>query len=371
VSLSIILRAATVALAAVVAVGGGSVVAVEPPVVLLTGFEPFGPDRPDNPSWEGIKALDGLDWRGCKLVARRIPVVWDEPMKRLEALADELKPVAVFAFGQGLPGSFTIEALARNRRAPYPDNDGRAPAAPTVTVDGPDELRATADVDRLVRALVARGHVVRRSEDAGRYLCEETLYSLETLKKAGKLRGTVVFSHVPPLGGRVGGRPVDAAAVEKYVRDLLDAWGGPEKTVSIEPTAFQQAPSEQAREREARASVERYFKVWSDQDMRAYDDCFMADAVIQHVDARGRLSSLPRGRFVAGQRDAHRRSPEPMVEVPESIDIRFEGRIARAVVHWKLTAGARVEKGYDHFTLMLDRDRWRIVNLLFYSTDED
>jgi pyrrolidone-carboxylate peptidase/ketosteroid isomerase-like protein len=370
-SLSILLRAASAALIVALAVGGRSAVAGEPPVILLTGFEPFGPDRPDNPSWEGIKDLDGREWRGCKLVARRIPVVWGEPLKRLEALADELKPVAVFSFGQGTPGSYTVEAVARNRRAPFPDNAGLAPGSPTVTADGPEEFHATADVDRLVRALAAKGHVVRRSEDAGRYLCEETLYSLETLKKAGRLRGTVVLSHVPPLGAKVGGRAVDASGVQEYVLDLLDAWGGPEKTVDVEPTAYQAAPPASAREKDARALVERYFQVWSNRDMDAYDDCFMADAVIQHVDASGRLTSIPRGKFVAGQRDAHRRSPEPMVEVPESIEIRFEQKIARAVVYWKLTAGDRVETGYDHFTLMLDRGRWRIANLLFYSTDAE
>lgn len=373
-SLPFLLRAASTALLVALAVGGRSAVAAEPPVILLTGFEPFGPDRSANPSWEGIKGLDGREWRGCKIVARQLPVVWGEPLKRLETLAAELEPVAVFSFGQGMPGSYTIEAVAHNHRAPIQDNDGRTPGAPTVTADGPDVLRSTSDVDRLVRTVAAKGHTVRRSENAGRYLCEETLYSLETLKKGDKLRGTVVFSHVPPLGGEVDGRAVDAAAVQRYVLDLLDAWGGPErkeKKVTVEPTAYQQAQTVSAREKEVRALVERYFKVWSDRDMDAYDDCFMADAVIQHVDARGQLVSIPRGKFVAGQRDAHRRSPDPMVEVPESIEIRFEQRIARAVVYWKLTAGARVEKGYDHFTLMLDRGRWRIVNLLFYSTDAE
>ena len=35
--------------------------------------------------------------------------------------------------------------------------------------------------------------------------------------------------------------------------------------------------------------------------------------------------------------------------------------------HWKLTAGKRVEYGYDHFTLMKQDGQWRIVNLVFYG----
>ena len=31
------------------------------PVILLTGFEPFGEKKPPNPSWEAIKTLDGQE----------------------------------------------------------------------------------------------------------------------------------------------------------------------------------------------------------------------------------------------------------------------------------------------------------------------
>src|ERR1051325_1201190 len=46
------------------------------PVILLTGFEPFGKDRPANPSWEGIKELDGQTWNGYRLVCKQLPVIW-------------------------------------------------------------------------------------------------------------------------------------------------------------------------------------------------------------------------------------------------------------------------------------------------------
>ncbi|MGV2333342.1 MAG UNVERIFIED_CONTAM: hypothetical protein LVR18_04175 [Planctomycetaceae bacterium] len=46
------------------------------PVILLTGFEPFGEERPPNPSWEGIAKLNGTDWEGFRLAAVQLPVVW-------------------------------------------------------------------------------------------------------------------------------------------------------------------------------------------------------------------------------------------------------------------------------------------------------
>ena len=89
-----------------------------PPVILLTGFEPFGPNKPPNPSWEGIKKLDGRTWRGHKLVARQFKVIWGEPLAQLNKLIDELHPVAVFSFGQG--GGYALEHVPETPAAPSP-----------------------------------------------------------------------------------------------------------------------------------------------------------------------------------------------------------------------------------------------------------
>lgn len=347
------------------------------PVILLTGFEPFGEAKPPNPSWEGIKNLDGTEWNGYRLVARQIPVVWGAPLERLPSWVAQYKPAAVFAFGQGLPGAFTIETQARNRRAPYPDNLGETPKTPDIVDGGPESLAATIDAPKLVKALAAKGHAIKASTDAGRYLCEETLYGLEYLKANHKIDGPVLFCHVPPLGSKIRDQVVDAAQVEKFAKDLLMAWNETgQETPKPEAKADADAqpapaPAATAREREVKAFVEHYFKVWSDQDMDAYDDCFMTDASIQYIDHRGQLFTTPRQRFVASQREIHRRSTVRSVEVPETIEIRFEQQFARAVVYWKLTAGPRVQKGYDHFTLKRDGGRWRIVNLLFYSTSDN
>src|SRR5688572_15898520 len=93
----------------------------ELPVILLAGFEPFGPQKPPNPSWEGVKQLDGREWRGHKLVARQIKVVWGAPLKQLQQLIAEHRPAAIFAFGQG--AGYALETRARNARGPIPDNN--------------------------------------------------------------------------------------------------------------------------------------------------------------------------------------------------------------------------------------------------------
>ena len=85
------------------------------PVILLTGFEPFGKHRLPNASWQGIKGLDGQKRNGYRIVAREMPVVWGAPMECLPRWIDEYKPVAIFSFGMGMPGAFAVETVGHNR----------------------------------------------------------------------------------------------------------------------------------------------------------------------------------------------------------------------------------------------------------------
>jgi len=193
------------------------------PVILLTGFEPFGPGRPPNPAWEGIKRLDGQAWKGYRLVCRQMKVVWAAPLVQLQEWICQCHPVAVFSFGQGMAGAFSLESRASNHREMLPDNDNHLPPQPAIVTGGPATLSASSDCAGLARLLRAQGYAVRVSTCAGGYLCEEALYSLEFLQARDKLH-SVLFCHVPPLGSRVDGRPVSGQLVQQFVRDLLQAW---------------------------------------------------------------------------------------------------------------------------------------------------
>lgn len=363
-----LLTAATMMLAASIAFGVVRVVTVPAdafadtgrkplPVILLTGYEPFGKKKPANPSWEGIKNLDDREWNGHRLVAKQVKVVWGEPRTQLTQWVDEYKPAAILAFGQGSTQGFGLEVRARNVRGQFRDNHNRTPQEPAIVAGGPDQFLGTLRFEPYARSLLAKGYPVRVSSDAGRYLCEEMLYTLEHLKSQDRLDGTVLFCHVPPLGKMADGTWVTSEYVQRFVEDLLATWYAVDATPPVD-----------SRTADVKAMVERYFRVWSEQDMKAYDDCFLPDASIQFIDAAGDMSSTPRDQFVDSQRRYHRTSPLRTIEVPTAIDIKFEGPLARAVVAWKLTAGARTETGYDHFTLMNQNGHWRIVNLVFYAT---
>jgi hypothetical protein len=260
--------------------------------------------------------------------------------------------------------------LARNRRAAISDNLGQLPPLPSIVAEGPDEYRATIDAAALAKALADDAAPVRISTDAGQYLCEETLYTLEHLKATRDFAGDVMFCHVPPLGARIGDRVVDAAYVQRFVERLLAAWANGDKappSVKAAATTTLRQAAPDPREQEVRDLIDRYFLTWNAKDVDRYGQCFMPQAAIQLMDASGGMTTLPLRAFLDTQREAHR-SGDDLHETPESVDVRLEGRIARAIVHWKLVAGERVQWGYDHFTLVKVGNQWRIANLIFYET---
>lgn len=130
----------------------------------------------------------------------------------------------------------------------------------------------------------------------------------------------------------------------------------------------QETLTEDRRHDEVQRLIDRYFQTWSAQDMDRYGQCFMPQAAIQLINENGQLITMPLGPFLRSQEEAHRRATNRMVETPEKVEIRFDAKLAHALIYWKLVDGPRTEYGYDHFTLMQSDGKWRIVNLIFYTT---
>ena len=71
---------------------------VAEPVILLTGFEPFGAHE-TNPSQELAKLLDGRRVGRCAIAGAVLPVHHAEASRHVAALLGELQPVAVVHLG--------------------------------------------------------------------------------------------------------------------------------------------------------------------------------------------------------------------------------------------------------------------------------
>jgi pyroglutamyl-peptidase len=203
----LLLAIAALACALTAACGGGDAVPAAqkaPPVVLLTAFEPFG-GAPDNPSWEAIKDYEGRTIAGHVVRTARLPVVYDEMAKPLDAAIDAAKPAAVISFGQGRD-IIHVERTAKNAYHPRkpPDNAGKPPPRERIVAGGADAIETGLPVDAILKSLHEAKIEAKDSSDAGGYLCNECFYRLVAREGGPKRRG---FVHVPrvgaenPLGG--------------------------------------------------------------------------------------------------------------------------------------------------------------------------
>lgn len=188
------------------------------PNLLLTGFTPFD-GRDVNGSWIAASSYEAAEHL-------EIPVVWGEPMPHLTAAIKTLQPEIIISLGEGREGWFDIETLARNERKHRADTLLQYPIGEILT-NGPPSTQATINASALHTRLLDQQIPIRISNDAGQYICEETLYCLEHLKIESDCLQTVVFVHLPPFGteltyrGEV--RQADPDLLEDFVERLVIA----------------------------------------------------------------------------------------------------------------------------------------------------
>ena len=90
---------------------------------------------------------------------------------------------------------------------------------------------------------------------------------------------------------------------------------------SIQGGGTRAEPGNEARAQDVkdiREFVNRYFRTWSEQDMRGYDACFLPDACIHQISNQGDVSTMMKRPFVASQREYHQTAPQKAIEVPVS-----------------------------------------------------
>jgi pyroglutamyl-peptidase len=168
------------------------------PVLLLSGFGPFA-DVEVNVSWQVAERLDGEVICGMRVVAVKLPVVWDEARDGIRAAVKEHGPAAAICLGVGRPGWIDVETLARNRRVDRKDALGRRPELLVVEQGGPPTVPTRLPVERIVERIRELGVAVRTSTDAGGYLCNEAFYAIlrATAESSGGESIPAGFIHLP------------------------------------------------------------------------------------------------------------------------------------------------------------------------------
>lgn len=195
------------------------------PRILLTGFTPFD-GRSKNSSWIAALALQKSS-PNEDIQALRIPVIWGEPERLLTPICENEAPAIIVSMGEGREGWFDIETLARNLRKPRRDNHGNVPASAESQLNGPSQRSASIRTETILSTLSRYGFPIRLSTDAGGFLCEETMFTVEALKEKFSQIRTVIFVHLPPFDSgliyRQQQRNCDASLLADFSKQLLTA----------------------------------------------------------------------------------------------------------------------------------------------------
>lgn len=175
------------------------------PVILLTGFDPFGGDT-QNPSWRIAQALHGQRIAGHTVVAAQLPTVFGQSLQRLAALVHAEQPALTVCLGQaGGRGALSLERIGINiNDARIPDNTGAQPIDTPVVPGGPAAYFASLPIKAMLRAVQRADVPGEVSQTAGTFVCNHVLYGLMHLlaQGAGPAGARGGFVHVPWLPGQ-------------------------------------------------------------------------------------------------------------------------------------------------------------------------
>jgi pyroglutamyl-peptidase len=188
---------------------------VSRPVILLTGFEPFG-GLAANPAEAVAKALDGRAVGEAVVRSAVLPVDHAVAGSRVARLVDELDPAAVVHLGLAAGRArLALERVAVNvMDFDTPDNAGYRARGEACVTGGPPAYFATLPLAAILEALVAEGVPAYLSNTAGTYLCNQTMYG--TLHRLAERRqpARAGFVHLPLLPAMVAASGLDQPSMD-------------------------------------------------------------------------------------------------------------------------------------------------------------
>jgi pyroglutamyl-peptidase len=188
---------------------------VSEPVILVTGYEPFGPHSL-NPSQELAKLLDGRRIGSCAVAGVVLPVHHLEAARHVSVLLGEMAPVAVVHLGLAEGRArLALERVALNvMDYRIPDNAGyRAEGEPCAS-EGPAAYFASLPLPQMLAALTAEGIPAYVSNTAGTYLCNQTLYATLHEIALRELTARAGFIHLPLLPAMVAASGLDQPSMD-------------------------------------------------------------------------------------------------------------------------------------------------------------
>ncbi len=196
------------------------------PALLLAAFSAF-PGAPRNPAELLAQGFDAATLRQpVRLRKAILPVEWDRSWERLEAAIRAARADAVVLFGvNGRARRLQLERRAINERLVDRVDASGAVASGSRVCAGPCHLFARLPLHAIAADLRAAAIDCELSEDAGRYLCNETFFQLCRAAPAHGLSryGFVHVPHTQDTAAAAGLAPaLDAGTLATAAAIILD-----------------------------------------------------------------------------------------------------------------------------------------------------
>jgi pyroglutamyl-peptidase len=170
------------------------------PIVLVTGFTPFGGET-INPSQQIAQALDGTTIAGHRIAGATLPTEFTASLPALAAAIERHHPIMVLALGQaGGREGISLERVAINLiDARIADNAGAQPVDVPVVENAPNAYFSTLPIKAMLARLSAANIPAALSHTAGTFVCNQVFFGLAhyLTTQQPRLRGG--FIHVPYL----------------------------------------------------------------------------------------------------------------------------------------------------------------------------
>jgi pyroglutamyl-peptidase len=181
------------------------------PVVLVTGFEPFGGEDA-NPSWEICDALPSRIG-GARIETLRVPTRFHLAIEVVAKAVARLEPAIVLCLGQaGGRAAVSVERVAINvDDARIADNAGAQPVDEPVSPGGPAAYFATAPIKAMSAAIRTAGVPAAVSNTAGTFVCNHLFYGVLHFIATSGRKARAGFIHVPWLESQAVARPGEPA----------------------------------------------------------------------------------------------------------------------------------------------------------------
>jgi pyroglutamyl-peptidase len=168
-------------------------------IILVSAFEPFG-GRGKNASAEALAQLACESFEMADIRTTLLPVETEKAFAQLRVELERIQPDILLCLGEAKRDALCLETTGYNeRRFSIPDNAGHTLDGTPINSAGPASYPSTLPLDQMLQAVGPMNIPVCLSDDPGRYLCNEVLYSALDYVATHNLPVRVGFIHIPHL----------------------------------------------------------------------------------------------------------------------------------------------------------------------------